>query len=86
MQNDIRYLEFILWQVVFDNYITKEQNVGKPHPEISTLCVTSANTDIETRVDKKAIKNLPSKRGTGTGDEAPLTVLCPLLKRLDYCT
>ena len=21
-------MEFILWQVVFDNYITKEQNVG----------------------------------------------------------
>ena len=48
--------------------------------------VTSANTDIEMRVDKKAIKNLSSKQGAGTRDEAPLTILCPLLKRLDYCT
>ena len=29
---------------------------GKFYPEILTPCVTSANTDIEMRVDKKAIK------------------------------
>ena len=38
------------------------------------------------RVDKKAIKNLSSKRGAGTRDEALLTIPCPLLKRFDYCT
>ena len=31
-------------------------------------------------------KSLSSKRGAGTRDEAPLTILCPLLKKLDYCT
>ena len=34
----------------------------------------SANTDIEMRVDKKAIKNLSSKQGAGTRDEVPLTI------------
>ena len=32
------------------------------------------------------LKNLPSKRGVGTSDEALLTILCPLLKKLDYRT
>ena len=32
------------------------------------------------------LEHLPSKRGVGTRDEALLTILCPLLKKLDYCT
>ena len=47
---------------------------GKFYPEISTLCVTSTNTDLEITVDKKAIQNLPSKRGAGTRDEGPQTI------------